>query len=565
MIQPFQSQDGINEFDDELIIEEDDHDDEVIIEDDEDDLIIEDEGIDRTGTQTNPDPASCQSVGPWKILIVDDDLVVHKVTQLALNKFRFDRQPLELLSAYSAEQAKSLIAEEPSLALILLDVVMETNDAGLHLVKHIRDVLNKRLVRIILRTGQPGEAPEASVIVDYDIHDYRTKAELTHQKLLTTVISGLRAYRDVLAVEKSRRQLYDLNQQLQSLNLQLEDYSRNLEQKVEERTQELQATQQELIQAEKMVALGQLVANIAHEVNTPLGAIRASIGNLSNDLDQSLKKLPQLFKCLSPTQQDLFYQLLDLAFSQDHMLSTREERQLRRQLKSHLEAAGIAMADSMAMSLARMELTQPIDPFLPLLTSEGGVLAVETTYHLANQYRQSRNITLAVERASKIAFTLKSYVHQDQSNTKVLADIRQGIDVVLTIYEGWLKSIELIKDYESIPEIWCYPDELNQVWTNLIHNAIQAMEKKGHLHIQVSHDPKTSGIIVQITDSGCGISPEIKEKIFEPFFSTKPAGEGSGLGLDIVKRIMTKHQGTIEVESVPGQTTFRVCLPCSSE
>jgi signal transduction histidine kinase len=98
-----------------------------------------------------------------------------------------------------------------------------------------------------------------------------------------------------------------------------------------------------------------------------------------------------------------------------------------------------------------------------------------------------------------------------------------------------------------------------QVWTNLIHNAIQAMEGKGKLEIVVRE--QDNYVIVQVTDSGCGIPPEIQERIFEPFFTTKPLGEGSGLGLDIVKKIVNKHEGRIEVESVPGETTFRVWLP----
>ncbi len=497
-----------------------------------------------------------EQAGPWRILIVDDDDVVHKVTQLVLSRFRFDGQHLELLSAYSAETARQLIVETPNIALILLDVVMETNDAGLQLVKYIRSQINRRLVRIVLRTGQPGEAPEASVILDYDINDYRTKAELTHQKLLTTVISGLRSYRDVLAVERGRQQLHTLNRQLQELNDQLET-------KVEERTRELQTTQQELIQSEKMAALGQLVANIAHEVNTPLGAIRASISNLINDLERSLELLPPFFHHLSDEQYDLFLALLNAASGQSHALSTREERQLRRKLKQELESYELEGAEAMANFLARMEITVPLEPFLPLLRSEIGVRAMESAYHLVNQRRQSSNITLAVERASKIAFTLKSYIRQDHSNQRVRADIREGLDVVLTIYRGWLKEVELIKDFQDIPAIECYPDELNQVWTNLIHNAIQAMEKQGQMTVRTMQ--VNADIVVQITDSGCGIPRDIQEKIFEPFFSTKPSGEGSGLGLDIVKRILAKHQGRIEVESEPGNTTFSIYLPINPD
>ncbi len=167
---------------------------------------------------------------------------------------------------------------------------------------------------------------------------------------------------------------------------------------------------------------------------------------------------------------------------------------------------------------------------------------------------------LAVERASKIVFALKSYARQNHSSQMTQAQITEGIDVVLTIYHNQLKQgIEVIKNYGEIPEIRCYAEELNQVWTNLIHNAIQAMNNQGKLEITVAQ--KNNQVLVQFTDSGCGIPPEIKHRIFEPFFTTKLPGEGSGLGLDIVCKIVEKHQGKIEVDSVPGKTTFTIFIP----
>lgn len=132
--------------------------------------------------------------------------------------------------------------------------------------------------------------------------------------------------------------------------------------------------------------------------------------------------------------------------------------------------------------------------------------------------------------------------------------------MVLTIYHNLLKQgIEVIKNYGKVPAILCYPEEVNQVWTNLIHNAIQAMNNKGKLEIAVAE--QNQHVVVILTDSGCGIPDKILARIFEPFFTTKPAGEGNGLGLDIVRRIVDKHQGKIEVESEPGRTTFSVWLP----
>jgi len=147
------------------------------------------------------------SVTPWRILVVDDEADVHAVTRLILAQIIFKHRPIELLTAYSALQAQQVLQTEKNIAVILLDVVMETDDAGLQLVKVIRNELNDNNVRIILRTGQPGQAPEESVIVDYDINDYKAKSELTSQKLFTTVIAALRAYETIMTLHKNREGL----------------------------------------------------------------------------------------------------------------------------------------------------------------------------------------------------------------------------------------------------------------------------------------------------------------------------------------------------------------------
>lgn len=140
----------------------------------------------------------------WKVLIVDDEAEVHIVTKLVLDGFVFEGKKVEFISVYSAAEAKEKLREEKDIALIILDVVMERADAGLQLVKYIREEMNNKVVRIVLRTGQPGEAPESRVIVEYDINDYKEKTELTAQKLLTTLISSLRSYRDLVIIERNK-------------------------------------------------------------------------------------------------------------------------------------------------------------------------------------------------------------------------------------------------------------------------------------------------------------------------------------------------------------------------
>jgi response regulator RpfG family c-di-GMP phosphodiesterase len=145
--------------------------------------------------------------GKWKVLIVDDEPEVHAVTRLALSDFEFQGKRLEFVSAYSGKEAEQVVLANPDAAIVLLDVVMETDDAGLKVAEFIREQANNQHIRIILRTGQPGQAPERQVIVNYDINDYKSKTELTAQKLFTVVMSSLRSYRDILAIEQSRQGL----------------------------------------------------------------------------------------------------------------------------------------------------------------------------------------------------------------------------------------------------------------------------------------------------------------------------------------------------------------------
>jgi response regulator RpfG family c-di-GMP phosphodiesterase len=153
----------------------------------------------------------------WRILIVDDELDVHAVTRLALKNISFKDQDIEIVSAYSGQEGFDVLASDSDICMVLLDVVMETENAGLVLAQRIRQDLKNDLVRIILRTGQPGQAPEQKIIVDYDINDYKLKTELTAQKMFTCVISSLRAYEGLKTIEASRRGLDKILQAVNNL------------------------------------------------------------------------------------------------------------------------------------------------------------------------------------------------------------------------------------------------------------------------------------------------------------------------------------------------------------
>eukprot|EP01136_Pigoraptor_vietnamica_P038842 Opistho-1_new@108705 len=157
----------------------------------------------------DPPPGAAQSkaLDPWVVMIVDDDVAVHQVTQLVMADFEFSGRRLQFLDAYSGGEARELLKTRSDIALILLDVVMESEHAGLDLARYIREELDNHHVRIVLRTGQPGQAPEEHVIKTYDINDYKEKTELTKRKLITVFYAALRSYRDIMIIEQSRQSL----------------------------------------------------------------------------------------------------------------------------------------------------------------------------------------------------------------------------------------------------------------------------------------------------------------------------------------------------------------------
>lgn len=174
--------------------------------DDDADLLIFSEDEDEDDAE-KPAAGNRRPVAPWVILVVDDNHEVHAITRVVLGEVTFEGRPLSFLSAYSASEAIALLKEHSDIAVIFLDVVMETDDAGLKLVRVIREDLGNRQTRIILRTGQPGQAPERDVIVNYDINDYKAKSELTAQKLFTATVAALRSYQHITAIEQNRRGL----------------------------------------------------------------------------------------------------------------------------------------------------------------------------------------------------------------------------------------------------------------------------------------------------------------------------------------------------------------------
>ena len=248
----------------------------------------------------------------WKLLIVDDDAEVHKVTKLALKNFTFEGKFLSILNAYSGEEAKLLIAAHPDVAMILLDVVMEKDDAGLEVVNYIRSSLKNDFVQIILRTGQPGKCPETAVILNYEINDYKTKTELTKPKLLTVVITALRTFKEIKKLDSDKVEMEKIAQENAQLYQQTKYYSQILEAQVAERTQELKAKEARLAEAQKLAHLGSFECDVATRKCTWSDEVFQIIGVNSQ---QEEARLELLQKLIHPDDVEFFSTSLEMSIA----------------------------------------------------------------------------------------------------------------------------------------------------------------------------------------------------------------------------------------------------------
>lgn len=210
-------------------------------------------------TEETPPAADDGAAAPWKITIIDDDEVVHNVTRLVLTDFKYKDRPLEMISGYSGIEARQILSEHADIAVVLLDVVMESDNAGLETVKYIREVIDNQLVRIILRTGQPGQAPEHSVISNYDINDYREKSDLTAQKLVTAVTTALRAYDDLITIRELATSKEHLEELVKERTQELSTANASLEEEIQDRIAALEALRRNqalLAEAQRIARIG---------------------------------------------------------------------------------------------------------------------------------------------------------------------------------------------------------------------------------------------------------------------------------------------------------------------
>ena len=347
---------------------------------------------------------------------------------------------------------------------------------------------------------------------------------------------------------------------------QLLKLTENLELKIEERTRELEDTQSQLIHSEKLASLGTMIAGIAHEINTPTGVINGASENLESSMIYTFSHLIELkpiFESLnlSSTFDEL---MIDLVNSEKReKIDSREKFKIKKEVKQRLLSKNLNESESteIASFLVEQNMLKKEDQILRIW-HEAGKPVYEIFKNASGVSRNIRNIQYAIKNIVRIVKALKYYSHSGQI-TYNSADIHESIENSLILLQNqWKNGIQIERDFGSIPPIICNIDELIQVWTNLINNAIHALRNipEAKIKIITSVIDKNS-IQLKFEDNGSGIPKEILGKIWDPFFTTKDQGEGTGLGLGIVKGIIERHRGRIEVTSEPGKTVFRIELP----
>lgn len=319
---------------------------------------------------------------------------------------------------------------------------------------------------------------------------------------------------------------------------------------------------------EKMAALGTLAAGLAHELNNPAAALVRSLKEMpAAVLELQRMNLVYGQRQVEPehTQQwlearDAGYDVILNDRTDPVTFSDREEI-----LLNWLEDYGVNQAWKLAEPLAAGGVeTKTLDRLMERWRDDPTELREIGLHWLALSFEVMAMIKHGLhgaERISELVQAMKSYSYLDQGVQQEV-DVHQGLEDTLRLFGHKLKqSIQVERRYDpQLPKVLAYGSELNQVWTNLIDNAIDAMNGKGRLEIATYY--KGNSIRVDVTDSGSGIPPDIQSRIYEPFFTTKPVGKGSGLGLETVLRIVeNRHRGTILFESKPGRTCFTVCLP----
>jgi len=365
----------------------------------------------------------------------------------------------------------------------------------------------------------------------------------------------------------------------------------NQEKHLAEKTlSDLQKTQSQLIEAERMASLGQLVGGVAHEINNPIAVIRSNSELIAGNMDSLLKKVPKFLESLSSLQKNVFYSMVNESIRNKEFLTTKEGRAKKKAIKQELTELLSENKDNLdyfSEQILTLKLTSPFQRYVVNLGETKFIESLSIAQIFANQFQSIGNIEIAVEKATRVIFALRSYLEKEMFLEKKEVDLVIEIDKALHLYDNYIMGkINIYMDFPKELKYTCTAENISQVWRHIIFNAIQAMyltEKKLEVRVEiVSVLPERLGemqtsaivevresdtkeinnkILVSIVDSGHGIPLEKQDKIFTPFFTTKALGEGIGLGLYASKKFVHEHGGKIYFASKEGRTEFCVVLP----
>lgn len=315
---------------------------------------------------------------------------------------------------------------------------------------------------------------------------------------------------------------------------------------------------------EKLIALGKISAGLAHELNNPSSAVVRAASELKRHLVEVPEKFKKIISIRLSNEQIEFINefLFSKLKNKNVKLRLMERTKQEDEFSSWLEERKISEPYSIVPTLIEFGISgNDLEKILKVVGEEYFPPVIEWIDNNLTSEKLLNEIKEASERINNLVNSIKSYSQMDKGPDKQPADIRKGIENTLIMLGHKIKhkNINVELYLNDIPEIQAYVGELNQVWTNLIDNAIDAMDKNGILKIIAEKDKEL--LVVKIIDNGSGIPFEIQSQIFDPFFTTKKIGEGTGLGLDIVYRIMKKHNAQIKVKSEYGETEFKLCFP----
>ena len=571
--------------------------------------------------EDDPPAAAAESSRKWKIAVIDDDAAVHEGTRFALSDYVLNGQSLEILSAYSGADGEKLMRDNPDIAAVLLDVIMETDAAGLQLVEYIRNELKNETVRIILRTGQPGQAPERRVIVDYDINDYKAKTELTADKLFTSLTAALRSYQQLERMVQTRR----------GLEIIIDAASTLYDFKSMQRLAEGVLTQ--IASLLNVGCAGILVLRDGKDIDDDFSVLAGSgcyrryvaAHSDSQPLDDEVKQLVktafakrkheffdnrsvlyvrtgsgrevvvllEAAKDLSDTDRalvEIFSSRLSVAFDnvilyeQLQQANTQLEDRVAQRTRALMSANRRLSAQWLRLQRANAFKNEVLGTVAHDLKNPLGVILgrTEMLKELISGAMESKEGSIAqVDHIRDATKRLTSMV--DHLISDAMADAfditirREPVDIAALVTEIVESNRPSAADKQQTLDISapsgrmtsCDGDRMREAIDNLMSNAIKYSPIGGKITVVVGYDDERA--LIHVTDQGAGLSPEDIGRLFGRFqrLSAKPTGgeSSTGLGLSIVKRIVDMHGGKVTAESAgPGEgATFTISLPVASE